>query len=118
MTRMLGAVVVGAILIIVGMFAWNTYEQPRTTFFTLKVHVSNVTYMGNTSIDNRNYDVLSVYLNVSVPANAIAKVAFHDYYVSNPGWPTYNSSRVMTSVDAWMGSNETLDVIAIPSIGG
>ena len=107
-------IVLVAAIFLLAIFAWHTYESPRPSFFMLHIQVNNTTNMGNVTVNTNNYYVLGDYLNVSVLQNAMAIIQWHDYYVTNAGYPTYNSSRVLQSISVFMANNRTVIVSVLP----
>ena len=111
----IGAVAIGAIVVMAGLFIYGIYLSPRPAFFQLHLHVTNLMNMGNVSVNGKQYDVLYAWLNVSVPQNALAKVTFNDYPVICPGYPVYNATRQQHTLNAWMPNNETVSCQAVVS---
>ena len=115
MTKMLGAIAVGAILVMVGMFAWYSYEQPKPQFAELKMYVTNTTYIGNITVNGQPYNVRYAYFNTSLTLNKLAVFQFHDFEVIDSGYPIYNTTSEHSQISIWIPNNITLDLKAVKS---
>ena len=109
-SRFIWTIAVAAVVFFGLTFVYVQYETPTPSFFKLSLHLTNADYIGNITLNGHNYNVRYNYFNTSVPQNAMVHLAFHDFQVTDGGYPVYNSSLSLSELNVWMPNNETLNV--------